>query len=43
MKQTDGRTAPLRKGKIQIQSEGAEAYYRNIQIRSITEIPSEYH
>ncbi len=43
MKQTDGRTAPLCKGKIQIQSEGAEAYYRNIQIRSITEIPSEYH
>lgn len=34
--------APLVKGKIQIQSEGAEAFYRNIQIRSITEIPEAY-
>lgn len=34
--------APLTKGKIQIQSEGAEAFYKDIQVRSITEIPKEY-
>ncbi|MES2703918.1 MAG: DUF1080 domain-containing protein [Bacteroidota bacterium] len=33
---------PLTAGKIQIQSEGAEAWYRNMQIRQITEIPAEY-
>ncbi len=31
---------PLSKGQIQIQSEGAEAYYRDIKIRPITEIPA---
>jgi hypothetical protein len=30
---------PLTKGKIQIQSEGAEVFYRNIKIRSIDKIP----
>lgn len=30
---------PLTKGKIQIQSEGAEVFYRNIRIRSIDKIP----
>ncbi|MCC3156988.1 ThuA domain-containing protein [Hymenobacter sp. 15J16-1T3B] len=38
----DGSQGPLTNGKIQIQSEAAEAYYRNIQIRPITEIPAEY-
>ncbi|MFY0650553.1 MAG: DUF1080 domain-containing protein [Cyclobacteriaceae bacterium] len=33
---------PLTKGKIQLQSEGAEAFYKNIQIRSIKKIPQEY-
>lgn len=33
---------PLTKGRIQIQSEGAEAYYRNIEIRQITEVPEAY-
>lgn len=32
---------PLKKGKIQLQSEGAEGYYKNITIRSISEIPDE--
>lgn len=32
----------LSRGKIQLQSEGAEAYYRNIKIRKITEIPEEF-
>ncbi|GEM_PF-374838 len=31
---------PLKKGKIQIQSEGAEVFYRTIRIRPITEIPA---
>jgi hypothetical protein len=33
---------PLTKGKIQIQSEGAEVYYRNIAIKPIQKIPEEY-
>lgn len=33
---------PLTKGKIQIQSEGAEVFYRRIEVRPITEIPEEY-
>lgn len=37
----DGKEAPLTKGKIQIQSEGAEVYYRRITIRPIAEIPKE--
>ncbi|MGC3970259.1 MAG: DUF1080 domain-containing protein [Pirellulales bacterium] len=35
----DGKEAPLTKGKLQIQSEGAEVFYRNIQIRPIDRIP----
>jgi type 1 glutamine amidotransferase len=41
-RQPDWSLAPLTNGKIQLQSEGAEAYYRNIQIRPITAIPAEY-
>jgi hypothetical protein len=33
---------PLTKGKIQIQSEGAEVYYRNVKIRPISEFPTKY-
>lgn len=33
---------PLSGGQIQIQSEGAEAEYRRIEIRPITEFPAEY-
>lgn len=35
----DGREEPLVRGKIQIQSEGAEVFYRNIEIRPIDQIP----
>ena len=35
----DGRETPLTKGRIQLQSEGAEIYYRGMSIRPITEIP----
>jgi hypothetical protein len=34
-----GQELPLTKGKIQLQSEGAEVFYRDIQIRSITRLP----
>jgi hypothetical protein len=33
---------PLTKGKIQIQSEGAEVFYKNIMIQSIKQLPSEF-
>jgi hypothetical protein len=35
----DGRPVPLTRGMLQIQSEGAEIFYRNIMIRPITESP----
>ena len=39
-RQIDGdKETPLTKGKIQIQSEGSEIYYRNIKIVSIDKIP----
>ncbi len=39
-KQSDGGVyTELSKGKIQLQSESAEVYYRNIKIRSIDQIP----
>jgi hypothetical protein len=38
----DGLVTPLRSGKIQLQSEAAELFYRNIQVRHITEIPPEH-
>lgn len=36
----DGKMMPLTKGKIQLQSEGATIFYRNIRIRPISEIPA---
>ncbi|MEJ2902483.1 DUF1080 domain-containing protein [Pedobacter panaciterrae] len=36
----DGNESPLRKGKIQIQSEGAEVYYKGIKIQQITSLPA---
>jgi 3-keto-disaccharide hydrolase len=35
----DGREAPLTRGRIQLQSEAAEVFYRNIAVRRIREIP----
>lgn len=37
--QKDGSTTPLTNGKIQFQSEGAEAYYRNIEIKKLDKMP----
>ena len=33
---------PLTKGKIQLQSEGAEVFYKDIQIEKLTELPGAY-
>lgn len=33
---------PLTRGKIQLQSEGAEIFYRNIRIREITRLPEKF-
>jgi hypothetical protein len=41
-RQLEGETEiPLTKGKIQIESEGAEVYFRNIKIRAIDKLPEE--
>ncbi len=37
----EGKELALTKGKIQLQSEGAEIFYRNIKIKAIDEIPAE--
>jgi hypothetical protein len=39
---TDGKLTRLTKGKIQLQSEGGEVFYRNIEIRKITEVPKQF-
>jgi len=42
-KQNDnGNESPLTKGKIQIQSEGAEIFYRQIKIQPIRQLPAEF-
>ena len=33
---------PLKKGKIQLQSEGAEVYFKDMEIKSIDDLPSNY-
>ncbi len=38
----DGKDVPLHKGVIQLQSEGAEVFYRHIELRPINKIPNEY-
>ena len=34
--------APLTSGQISLQTEGAEVYYRNVEIRPISAIPAEF-
>lgn len=41
-KKPNGEIIPLDQGQIQIQSEAAETYYRNIQIRGVTDFPRKY-
>jgi hypothetical protein len=38
----DGKSFPLIRGKIQLQSEAAEVFYKDIMIRNITAIPEKY-
>jgi hypothetical protein len=37
----NGKVSPLRKGKLQIQSEGAEVFYKQIRIKPLDKIPGE--
>jgi len=37
-----GVVRPMTKGKIQLQSEGAEVFYRNVKIQQITKLPAVY-
>jgi hypothetical protein len=41
-RKVDGKEEPIHKGKLQLQSEGAEVFYRNIAIRPLKKIPDEY-
>ena len=41
-KNADNELVPLTKGRIQIQSEAAEVYYKNAQIKSINRIPKSF-
>lgn len=38
----NGKSIPMTQGKIQIQSEAAEVYYKNIEIRTLEALPTEY-
>lgn len=38
----DGKEVPLTSGKIQLQSEAAEVFYRDIRIKPLTSMPKEY-
>lgn len=38
----DGRVVPLLHGKFQLQSEGGEVFYRNVQVKAIDELPAEH-
>ena len=40
--QENGQALPLTRGKIQIQSEGAEIFYRGIQIQPLKEFPTAF-
>lgn len=42
MQPIDGKMIPLTRGKFQIQSEGAEVFYRNIQIQKLEKPASAY-
>jgi hypothetical protein len=37
-----GRHRALTKGRLQIQTEGAEVFYRNIAVRRLSEFPEGY-
>jgi hypothetical protein len=41
-KDKDGRWVPMTGGKLQVQSEAAEVFYRGFQVRPVRAIPKEY-
>ena len=41
-RRVEGKEVPLTRGKIQLQSEGAEVFYRHVDYRPLAEIPAEY-
>jgi type 1 glutamine amidotransferase len=41
-KNSDDEVVPLTKGRIQIQSEAAEVFYKNVQIKSIRKLPRKF-
>ena len=38
----DGKAISMNKGKIQLQSEAAEIFYKNIEIKQLESLPSRY-
>lgn len=38
----DGKKVPMNKGKIQLQSEAAEVFYKNIKIKKLETLPKQY-
>ncbi len=38
----DGKEVPLTQGKIQLQSEAAEVFYKDIRIKDLTALPDSY-
>ena len=39
----EGKIIPMNKGKIQLQSEAAEVYFKDIEIRYLKSLPTEYY
>ena len=38
----NGKKVPLQKGKIQLQSEATEVFYKDIKIKEIKALPKDY-
>ena len=38
----DDKKIPMNKGKIQLQSEATEVYYKDVEIRNLESLPTEY-
>ena len=38
----DGKEVPLRKGKLELQCEGAELFFKNIEIKDLKILPKKY-
>jgi hypothetical protein len=40
--EVDGKLVPMVRGKIQLQSEAAEVFYKDVQVRKISQMPKQY-